>query len=592
MIANAWSELEATVVAELVGLCPQFAPYRATHCARSVVAMVALSKARLHAKTRANHLDVVLSVRPLPPPDSPAATIMRKVADVVSDAARRDRGHARLDLSSWLDESGFPQFVAVMLEKGVAATSVTSMTERLAAAGVAITKRVDELCERHLAAILTRDAPKYANSARALNSGLLWLLAPNCIGDVRRGETLKRRAQAIEVFGSLATTLSVPEITAVIDNGEPLSPALAAHLNLTAGELRAFRGARSAAAALGQWEDFEIAARRLKAYSVPRHEWPGAGEPDCAAAWTNSPWLASHRTHLIRPDYFEEQASGVQDAILALTDDLLRPLIAHRMPSSALVNRAMSDFARELKFPESYQRTAAYRQFLSGVHRAIVGSRKPKAFREAVEAWHRRAASLSALRHEHSSERPGWPGLCAPWRSADGRYEIVALTSAGELVVEGNEMRHCVGGYYEICRRGDTQILSLRRDRQRSATVEIKIEGDGVPPTLRVGQFQAICNTRPPDDLHEALRDFLRAVRSGAHPMNGAKLHRYRRRMQKTGDYVWRSNALSLGHAREAYPLYRALLPRDAAEDFDDWCVESGFVATVDRGLAALSDRS
>lgn len=356
--------------------------------------------------------------------------------------------------------------------------------------------------------------------------------------------------------------------------------------------MRAFRGARAIRESIEEWDDFAVAARRLKTYSVPRHEWPGAGQPEAPTAWQNSPWLQPPRTHLIRPDYLDEKEAGVQDAVFALKDDLIRPIVADRRPAVPLRNRAIEQFANELYFPHARQESADYRAFLLGLHRAIIGARKPKAFQEASVLWHRRAASLSALRHEHMAERPGWSALCAPWRSRDGRYEIVALTSASDLVIEGNEMRHCVGGYYEVCRRGDTQILSLRRDGHRAATVEIALEGSIEAPTLKVGQFKAIRNTRPADDLHDALRDFLRDVRSQAHAMNAVTLARYRRRMHKRGDYTWRSDALPLDHAREAYPLYRPLLPRPSPASFDDWCVESGLVETIDRAFQALIETS
>ncbi|MFV4641060.1 hypothetical protein ACNJUF_21115, partial [Mycobacterium tuberculosis] len=91
----------------------------------------------------------------------------------------------------------------------------------------------------------------------------------------------------------------------MIDCGAPLAPALARHFELTNAELGAFRGARDVRTSIEQWDDFAVAARRLKAYSVTRHEWPGAGHPDRPAAWSDSPWLRSHNTHLIRPDYLD-----------------------------------------------------------------------------------------------------------------------------------------------------------------------------------------------------------------------------------------------------------------------------------------------
>ncbi len=73
------------------------------------------------------------------------------------------------------------------------------------------------------------------------------------------------------------------------------------------------------------------------------------------------------------------------------------------------------------------------------------------------------------------------------------------------------------------------------------------------------------------------------------HPMNASRLARYRRRMQRTGDYAWRSEAMSLVHAREVFPLYRPLLPRDTPVEFDAWCTASGLVETIDAALQAIS---
>ncbi|MGD9843933.1 MAG: PcfJ domain-containing protein [Variibacter sp.] len=589
MTAPAWYDLETSAFATLIGLCPTLSRYKADPRCEALVALLALSQARLDAKRRKNRLDAELRVAPAPPPHSPATDVLRHIATVVSDVARRSRRATELNISGWLDDRGYALLIADLLHVGAREAELTSMTERLGSALNTIRKRVDDLSAQHLQAVLTRDAPQAAFLTHALTPNAEWLLAAQLCGDPSRPDILMRRAQALAVYGSLVSALKQPAITEVIDRGAPLAPALARHFGLTGAELRAFRGARDTRSSIENRDDFAVAARRLKAYAVPRHEWPGAGQPGRPSVWQNSPWLRSHTTHLIRPDYLSAKDTGVQDALLALKDDLLRPLVADRMPPLAARNNVVGLFASELDFPERLRTTTDYRAFLAGLHRAIVGIRKPKAFQEAAALWHRRAASLSALRHEHAAERPGWPALCAPWRSSDGRYEVVALTSAEDLVIEGNEMQHCVGGYYEICRRGDTQILSLRCDGRRAATVELALEGDAETRTLRVGQFLAARNTQPPADLHDALRAFLRDIRSQTHPTNVADLARYRRRMRKRGDYVWRSDALPLEHAREAYPLYRPLLPRAAPASFDLWCVESGLIETVDRAFAAMA---
>ena len=201
-------------------------------------------------------------------------------------------------------------------------------------------------------------------------------------------------------------------------------------------------------------------------------------------------------------------------------------------------------------------------------------------------------ASLSALRHERRARRPGWPELCAPWRSECGHFEIVALSSATDLVEEGRLLEHCVGGYYDICRRGDTQILSLREDGRRVATVEIKLGSEIDAPTLYVGQFQARRNTPPARHLHEPLRDFLSALRSGTHAMNAMKIKRYRKRMQDRWDGSWSVDALPLAYAREVFPFYLPLLPRGTPDTFDAWCAQSGLAGAIDEVLTYLATTS
>ncbi|WP_164066884.1 hypothetical protein, partial [Serratia marcescens] len=65
--------------------------------------------------------------------------------------------------------------------------------------------------------------------------------------------------------------------------------------------------------------------------------------------------------------------AGVQDAIVALKDDLLRPLAADRLSLLVTRTNVVGLFASELDFPERLRTTGEYRAFLAGLHRAIVG---------------------------------------------------------------------------------------------------------------------------------------------------------------------------------------------------------------------------
>jgi hypothetical protein len=84
------------------------------------------------------------------------------------------------------------------------------------------------------------------------------------------------------------------------------------------------------------------------------------------------------------------------------------------------------------------------------------------------------------------------------------------------------------------------------------------------------------------------MREFLRDLRTGAHPLNRGALRAYRQRANEH-IYCWRERPLSLAHAREAFPLYLALLPRGAPPDFDLWCAATGLRDGLRAALPVLS---
>jgi len=335
MNASLWSNLETAAFETLVGHCQTVARHTADNRVAAVVVLMALAHAQLYVEVHDNRLEAELRVHPAPPAHGPAKDLLDHIARVVSDVARRARGETRLDISTRLDDWGYALLMAELLCDGAREDELTRIAESVGTALTRVHKRVGELRAQHLQTVLRRDAPQAASLSRGLNARVEWLLAPELSGDPSHPRILVRRAQAFSLFGSLASVLQTPAITKVIDDGESLAPALAGHCDLTEAELRAFRRARDVPTSIEQWDDLAIAARRLKAYSVPRHEWPGAGQPDAPAAWLNSPWLHTDRTHLVRPDYLGDKEAGVQDALLALKDDLLRPLVADRMPPDA-----------------------------------------------------------------------------------------------------------------------------------------------------------------------------------------------------------------------------------------------------------------
>lgn len=381
-------------------------------------------------------------------------------------------------------------------------------------------------------------------------------------------------------------------ITAAIDDGLPLKPLLAKRLGISGAELRSLRGAcAQERIASGYGRDFVAAVRELKAHSVPLHEWPGNGKPNQPQAWRNTPWLTLREPQLLRPDRFDPQNDEMRDAINAFRDDILCPLVANRartrFPQQPL---SVRNFLYQLRLSSATLLSSPERKdFLTAIRTSLVGPRGSKSFGEAVALWHRRAASVAAMRHEHRADKRGWPAICEPWHGANGVDEIVALTSAAELVEEGYALDHCVGSYYDPCRRGDSQILSLRRNGAYAATVELLLSGGDKDLSLQVGQFKARSNERPGQASYDVLKDFLSAINRGEHRLHRKALIAHRKTMRDAWDGGWSSKRLSLDHARKVFPLYLNLLPRGTPKDFDRWYAATNLDPAIDRLLIRLA---
>ena len=162
------------------------------------------------------------------------------------------------------------------------------------------------------------------------------------------------------------------------------------------------------------------------------------------------------------------------------------------------------------------------------------------------------------------------------------------LTTAKALVEEGNAHHHCVGTYYDACRTGRTQILSLRQNGNPSVTAEILL--DDRISSIRVAQFKGLFDEVPDDPaLHEVMREFLRDLRNGDHPFNRQQLRAYRQWADEHVYYGSSGRQLSITHALEAFPLYLALLPRRTPADFDRWCEQTGLREGFSAALRLLN---
>lgn len=551
--------------------------------------LVALAEVKLFEDTGQGRLEAQLRTKPSIGKDALAGDLVGLIGALASGYASHPRQPTSPAFGDWLEAHGFSDVAVSLVSSDTRWEDWTAAAGIIAGAVKTLSGRSHELALTHMGNVLARDLPDALGLRNGLTSVAAWLLAPETSGQSNRADILLRRRQAMCLYGALSGSLLDADITAAIDAGQPLAPLLQRRHDLGAAELRALRDARSLRHAIETPSDFHVAVEELKAHQVPLREWPGDGKPAQALAWERSGWVRSPRQHMVRPDYLGLNSSSVTDALNALRDDLLRPLVADRVRQGGFkADGKVYRFASSLEVDATRGGGELRRNLLTALRTAIVGSRGPKAFQEGVGLWHRRVASLSALRHERRAEQPGWPPLCQPWRSSCGRFEILVLSSAAELIEEGRAHDHCVGGYYEICRRGDTQILSLREDGRHAATVELKLGSDLSSITIEVGQFKAYRNATPPPHLHDPLRSFLRAVRSGEHKVDGSRLAAYRKTMRDRWDGSWGGQTLTLDHARQVFAFYLPLLPRGTPHDFDAWCDQSGLAAAIDTTLAEL----
>lgn len=79
-------------------------------------------------------------------------------------------------------------------------------------------------------------------------------------------------------------------------------------------------------------------------------------------------------------------------------------------------------------------------------------------------------------------------------------WEMIELTTAAELAVEGGILKHCVASYVSLCRSGRTSIWSLRCRTDRQSRRRVTIE---VCPRKRKVRFVGGMRNRRPTEIEK-----------------------------------------------------------------------------------------
>jgi PcfJ-like protein len=124
----------------------------------------------------------------------------------------------------------------------------------------------------------------------------------------------------------------------------------------------------------------------------------------------------------------------------------------------------------------------------------------------------RTVLQLSAEWHETVAANMTGPDQAfpPPWCEAgqSGGYDIIPITTAGELYLEGRAMHHCAGTYSGSVMAGSCCFFSIRKDNKRVATLQLQ---PAAADKVRIGQLRGPCNAVVPKDIERAVNAWLRA---------------------------------------------------------------------------------
>ena len=573
--------------AEELAAIPGIADHGSDPALARMACVVALSRCRLTLATAGASVIATVSLEPDPSGDECGRALLEAVAQTARNRFDTSETPPLRDALG-LDGSDITALGATLMVTGVGSEHVTELFETVSGALKTLQTTVAKAVDEHVGIVLDRDLGLPATTGARVPTAARWALCMQMDGRPERAEAIRRRVQALDAYGAVVSVLIEPETTAIIDVGGELAPALSARLGIDQARLRKLNGVDGAKRAMTAWRDRTEVIAKLELHDIALHRWP--------VELANETWR--HHQSPLEPAYVDTSAK--RDALDAFRRDVVQPLAVARIEALGLGDHPNATrFVAGTSVPDTpatlggvVPEQSARKAWGLSLAATMIGGRSPKPYGEAVDRWHRRVASIAALRQEHTAPAPGWPALCEPWTSKDGRAAIVACITADALVEEGSLMQHCVGGYYAKCRSGETHILSLSIDGVRTATLELLVRPSGKGLAIRRGQFEGYRRKRPDDDAQTYVEDFLARISDGRHKVDAKKHIAFAQERAKAGYEYDRKDALPLDYIRRAWELYLPLLARGTAASFDEWMATTPLVAAIDAALLACATTS
>ena len=141
----------------------------------------------------------------------------------------------------------------------------------------------------------------------------------------------------------------------------------------------------------------------------------------------------------------------------------------------------------------------------------------------AINATLRRRYSRTSPSDEQAPIELHWPGLLSRDEKI-GAFTFKSLMSHSQLKEHSESMRNCTASYVVRCALGESHIISIARDDEPVATLEVRKKMYGENTKILLIHAEAPERASPSAEVAHAVEHFLDACNDGSIPINPAAL--------------------------------------------------------------------